>query len=73
MARHFKDMSRLATSFFFLRGKKIKRESHRFFATLSRDLSEHYPAFKVSLGEAIQNNTQTLYIENYPTLFESLL
>lgn len=51
----------------------IEREAYHLLPTLARDLSDHYPAFKIALGDAIRNNAAVRNNKDYPTLFESLL
>lgn len=73
IARQFHDTGRLTTSYFFVRGNLTQREPYRFFTTLARDLCDMYPAFKISIGKAINNNTKLRYARDYLTLFQFLL
>ncbi|KAI0259563.1 hypothetical protein BC834DRAFT_612087 [Gloeopeniophorella convolvens] len=74
VARRFRKMDRLTSSFIFLRGQRSSREPHLFFTGLARDLSDRYPAFRVSLGKCIQHDTYArIGATNYTALFENML
>jgi hypothetical protein len=49
VARQF-DKRNLGSYFAFLRKEQSKDEAYQLFTTLSRDLSDRYPAFKLTLG-----------------------
>ncbi|KAI0257891.1 hypothetical protein BC834DRAFT_1046712 [Gloeopeniophorella convolvens] len=57
VAHRFREIQLLASSFMFLRGEQSKQEPHLLFTGLVRDLSDRYPAFRSSLGKAIQYDT----------------
>ncbi|KAI0259286.1 hypothetical protein BC834DRAFT_962373, partial [Gloeopeniophorella convolvens] len=74
VARRFRKMDRLASSFIFLRGQRSSREPHLFFTGLARDLSDRYPAFRASLGKCIQHDTYArIGAVNFGALFENML
>ena len=56
-----------------MRGKTDQREPYRFFTTLARDLSDTYPAFKLSLWKAIKDNTRLRFTQDYEDLFKCVL
>ncbi|KAH9051359.1 hypothetical protein EDB83DRAFT_1306557 [Lactarius deliciosus] len=74
IARLFKKMHRLTSSFIFLR--KEQHKPHHLFTTLARDLADRYPSFKRALGEIIKDDTSLRVgagSRDYDTLFESLI
>ncbi len=74
IARRFANVSRLTSSFIFLRKEQSKREAYHLFTTLARDLSDRYPSFKAALGKVIKDNsTLRVGTRDYPTLFQSLI
>ncbi|KAI0259305.1 hypothetical protein BC834DRAFT_639484, partial [Gloeopeniophorella convolvens] len=54
VARRFREMRRLTSSFVFLRGEQPNRESHLLFTGLARDLSDRYPTFRSCLGRTVE-------------------
>ncbi|KAI0264969.1 hypothetical protein BC834DRAFT_240164 [Gloeopeniophorella convolvens] len=74
VARRFRGMRLLASSFMFLRGDQSSREPRFLFTGLARDLSDRYPAFRSSLAKAIQYDTvATKGTKDLTIIFESLL
>jgi len=73
IANRFYRTERLTASYCFVRGKPSSREPHRFFATIARNLSARYPAYKSSLCTVIKQNPDLLSAEDYTTLFMSLV
>jgi len=74
IARRFKKMHRLTSSFIFLRKEQSKREAYHLFTTLARDLSDRYPSFKTALGRVVKDDSSLrVGTRDYGTLFESLI
>ena len=73
IARKFRSLHRLTTSYCFVRGKPSSRDCYRFFTTCALNLSNKYPAFKNALRKVIDNNPGLVEMRAYTTLFESLL
>jgi hypothetical protein len=73
IARRFRSLDRLTTSYCFVRGKPSSRDCYRFFTTLTHNLCNKYPAFRVALSKVIDNNPGLVEMQAYTTLFESLL
>ena len=74
IARQFHKMHRLTSSFIFLRREQSTRKAYHLFTTLSRDLADRYPSFKLALGNVIKDNTALRAgARDYHTLFESLI
>ncbi len=72
IARRFKKMHRLTSSFIFLRKEQPK--PYHLFTTLARDLSDRYPSFKIALGRIVKDDSSLrLGTRDYGTLFESLI
>ena len=63
----------LVSYFVFLRKEGSKDEAHQLFTTLSRDLSNRYPRFKLALGRVLKNDPSLCSTRHYRTLFERLL
>src|SRR6266702_6462660 len=57
IARRFKKMHRLTSSFIFLRKEQSKGEAYHLLTTLARDLSDRYPSFKTALGRVVVVNS----------------
>lgn len=73
IARRFRSLDRLTTSYRFVRGEPSSHDCYRFFTTLARNLCKKYPAFRIALSTAITNNPDLVEMRAYSTLFESLL
>ena len=73
IARRFRRLDRLTTSYCFMRGKPSSRECYRFFTTLAHNLCNKYPSFKASLSKVIDSNPGLVEMQAYGSLFESLL
>ena len=74
IARLFDKMHRLASSFIFIRREQSVRKAYHLFTTLARDLADHYPSYKIALGNVIKDNTALrVGTRDYDTLFESLI
>jgi hypothetical protein len=74
IARLFNKMHRLTSSFIFLRREQSERKAYHLFTTLARDLADHYPSFKIALGNVVKDNTALrVGARDYDTLFESLI
>jgi NACHT domain len=74
IARLFDKTHRLTSSFIFIRREQSVREAYQLFTTLARDLADHYPSFKIALGNVVKDSTALrVGTRDYETLFESLI
>jgi hypothetical protein len=73
VARRLEETHHLASYIAFLRKEGSKDEAYQLFTTLARDLSYHYPHFKLALGRVLKNDLSLRITRNYRTLFERLL
>jgi NACHT domain len=72
IARRFENVC-LGSYFAFLRKEHSKDEAYYLFTTLARDLSDHYPPFRLALGRAIKDDSSLRSSRDYPTLFERII
>jgi len=57
IARELAEQKRLAASFFFARGKKDISHSRMFFTTIAAQLANSLPVLRISISDAIDNNS----------------
>jgi hypothetical protein len=72
VAFHF-DSKCLGSYAAFRRKEQTKDEAYHLFTTLSRDLSDRSPSFKLALGRVVTGNSSLRSTRDYRTLFERLL
>ena len=73
IAERYERVGRLSSYFIFLRAERSKSEDYLLFATLIRDLSNRYPAFKTALGNVIEKDKSLPATRDYRILFKPLI
>ena len=73
IAERYKQVRRLSSYFVFLRAERSKSEDYLLVTTLIHDLSNHYPACKTALGNAIEKDKSLPAMRDYRMLFKHLV
>lgn len=74
IAHRFDGISRLTSSFIFIREEYSKADAYHLFTNLAHDLADRYPLFKNALGRVIQDDTSLRRgTRDYSTLFRRLI
>ncbi|KAI0311906.1 hypothetical protein OF83DRAFT_1020355, partial [Amylostereum chailletii] len=73
VARRFKELQRLGSSFYFDRAKQASRRPEYLFTNMARDLADCEPCFKRALGEAISDDTDLRHTTDLARQLDKLI